>query len=123
MIPALLTFWRFLKPLAPYILAVVAIAAAYGIIYAKGYNEGKDAGYANSLEETAKIIKAHKCGDCKCPTPKPCGNIDFDKMKSRAITIQNHQHITYGGDSLLLPRIREVVKEVIEDVPVVRCKR
>lgn len=123
MIPVLLTAWRFIKPLAPYILAVVAIIGAYGIIYAKGYNAGKDAGYANSLEETAKIIKAHKCPDCVCPTPKPCGNIDFDKMKSRAITIQNHQHITYGGDSLLLPRIREVVREEMEEAKLVKCKR
>lgn len=123
MIPILLTAWRFIKPLAPYILAVVAIIAAYGIIYAKGYNAGKDSGYENAIAEHAKRYNKQKCPDCVCPTPKPCGNIDFDKMKSRAITIQNHQHITYGGDSLLLPNIRRVFKEELDEAKVVKCRK
>lgn len=116
-----LKVWQFIKPLAPYLLAALAVIAAYGFIYNKGYNAGKDDGYSKSITETKKIVS--KLPDCNCPEQKPCQGIDFDKIKSRAVTIENHQHITTSGDSLLIPKIRKVFKEEMEEAKLVRCKR
>ena len=46
---------------------------------------------------------------CNCPEQKPCQGIDFDKIKSKYITIQNEQHLTIKGDSLVEQKIREVI--------------
>lgn len=77
----------------------------------------------------AKLL-GKKCPDLKCPQPaacicpeqKPCQGIDFDKIKSKSITIDNKQYLTIKGDSMLVDKIREVVKSELEDFKVRRCR-
>lgn len=59
---------------------------------------------------------------CVCPEPKPCQGIDFDKIKSKNITIQNEQYLTIEGDSLLVKRIGQEVRAELERVRMARCK-
>lgn len=62
----------------------------------------------------------------KCPEVKPCNGIDFDKIKSRNLTIQNEQHLTVSGDSLFISKIieevKKAVKEEIKSTRIARCK-
>jgi hypothetical protein len=68
-------------------------------------------------------VSCPKCPDLKCPEEKPCNGIDFDKIKSRNVTIENTQHITTSGDSLLIPKIRKVVREEMEAAKLVKCRK
>lgn len=63
-----------------------------------------------------------KSPDCNCPEQKPCNGIDFDKIKSRALTIQNHQHLTVDGDSTFSVTIRTIIQEEIAKTKLSRCK-
>lgn len=53
----------------------------------------------------AKVLKQKinlKCPECpslSCPEQKPCNGIDFDKIKSKGITIHNTQHLTVDGSA------------------------
>ena len=60
---------------------------------------------------------------CICPDPKPCNGIDFDKIKSRAITIQNTQYLTISGDSTMFQRFDELLTKRLEELKVVRTKK
>lgn len=51
---------------------------------------------------------------CKCPEQKPCNGIDFDKIKSKNITIQNEQHLTVSGDSVMIESIRKMINEEVD---------
>lgn len=57
-----------------------------------------------------------------CPEQKPCNGIDFDKIKSRAITIQNTQYLTVDGDSLVLDAYREILQQELARLKLARCK-
>lgn len=59
---------------------------------------------------------------CKCPEQKPCNGIDFDKIKSRAITIQNTQYLTVSGDTTLLDAYAALLRKELAAVKLARCK-
>ena len=76
----------------------------------------------------AKVL-TKKCPDCNpkisCPPPEkcpPCNGIDFDKIKSKALTIQNHQYLTVNADSSFDVTIRKVIQEEISRAKIARCK-
>lgn len=76
----------------------------------------------------AKVL-TKKCPDCspvfKCPElpeQKPCNGIDFDKIKSRNITIENRQYLTIDGDSVLVDNIIKGVRAEMEKLRLSRCK-
>jgi hypothetical protein len=68
----------------------------------------------------AKMIKptveVPPCPACNCPGQKPCQGIDFDKLKSKYLTIQNQQYLTVSGDSTLLKRIIDENQKVIVEL-------
>ena len=76
----------------------------------------------------AKLIKPNikvecpSCPDMICPEQKPCNGIDFDKIKSKNITIQNDQHLTVTGDSLLVDRIVNEIKMEMRALKLSKCK-
>jgi hypothetical protein len=55
--------------------------------------------------------------------PQPCNGIDYDKIKSKNLTIENTQVLTVNGDSTLLETFRKIVKEEMQAANVVKCKR
>lgn len=61
-----------------------------------------------------------------CPPPvkcEPCQGIDFDKIKNvRGLTIQNHQVLTINGDTVLIKSIEDVVRKVMQEQKISRCK-
>jgi hypothetical protein len=117
------TILKFLKPLAPYILAALAVLFAYTWIYNKGFNAGKDDGYAKAIDETKKIVQKM---NFKCPDVKPCPPvIDYDKIRGRniAINLVQHNSVQIDGDSLVLKQFSDVVKSQLESLEVVRTKR
>lgn len=63
-----------------------------------------------------------KPAPCNCPEQKPCQGIDFDKIKSKYITIENQQYLTIKGDTLLVKNIREALREELNDFKVRKCK-
>jgi len=77
-----------------------------------------------SLKPVIKVEE--KIVHLKCPEVKPCNGIDFDKIKSRNVTIQNEQHLTVSGDSLfvakLMEEVRSVIKQEISATKLARCK-
>jgi hypothetical protein len=116
------TLLKFLKPLAPYILAVVAVLFAYSWIYNKGKQDGISQAYETAITETKKIVAKM---NFKCPEVKPCPpSIDYDKIKGRNITLNLHQHNTVeiDGDSLIVSKIKESFREVVKEAELVRCK-
>jgi hypothetical protein len=60
--------------------------------------------------------------DCICPKQEPCNGIDFDKIKSRNLTIENKQYLTINGDSLLYDKMRQALKAELEEFKVRKCK-
>lgn len=119
-----LKVWQFIKPLAPYLLAALAVIAAYGFIYNKGYNAGKDDGYSKAIVETKKIVS--KLPDCNCPPVKPCEKIDFDKVKGRNIELTVKQQNTYivSADSTELSVIIDKqLSRKLDAIPLAKCKR
>lgn len=76
----------------------------------------------------AKVL-TKKCPDCnpkiscppqeKCP---PCNGIDFDKIKSRQLTIQNQQYITVSGDSLFVEKMVSEFRKELQALKLARCK-
>jgi hypothetical protein len=75
----LLGVWKVIKPLAPYILAVVAVAFAYTYIYNKGKHDGIVKGYNNAIEETRKLIES--IPPCECPPTTEVSLQTFDLSK------------------------------------------
>jgi hypothetical protein len=71
-----------------------------------------------------------KCPDLKCPEVNippakecpPCNGIDFDKIKSKYITIQNEQHLTVSGDSLFAKKIVDDLKAEMKALKLSKCK-
>lgn len=61
----------------------------------------------------------YDCPDCVCPEQLPCNGIDFDKIKSKYITIKNTQYLTLKGDSILVDRL---VEEIRKELKSVKCK-
>lgn len=60
--------------------------------------------------------------DCICPEQKPCNGIDFDKIKSRQLTIQNQQYLTVSGDSLFTKTLVDQLRKELQAVRLARCK-
>lgn len=60
--------------------------------------------------------------DCICPEQKPCNGIDFDKIKSRAITIQNTQYLTVNGDTVLVDIYIKALQRELAKLRLARCK-
>lgn len=118
-----ITILRFLKPLAPYILAVVAVMFAYSWIYNRGKQDGIAQAYEGAIAETKKIVAKMPDLKCDCPKVQPCP--DFDKMKGKNITVnlvQNYR-MEVEGDSLVMDKFSDVVKRHLEELKVVRTKR
>jgi hypothetical protein len=115
----ILTILKFLKPLAPYILAALAVLFAYTWIYNKGFNAGKDDGYAKAMDEAKKIVQ--KMPDCNCPKVPPCEKIDFDKIRGKNVELHVHQNFIIPDT--VNANFREVVREELERLEVVRTKR
>jgi hypothetical protein len=65
------------------------------------------------LERVKKPVE-FKCPDCICPKQEPCNGIDFEKIKSKNLTIQNQQYLTIDGDSTLKESIRLMFVEEFE---------
>jgi hypothetical protein len=60
--------------------------------------------------------------DCNCPEQKPCNGIDFDKIKSRAITIQNTQYLTVNGDTVLVQVYIKALQAELAKLRLARCR-
>jgi hypothetical protein len=76
------------------------------------------------LEKVKKPVE-FKCPEpaaCICPEQKPCNGIDFDKIKSKALTIHNTQHLTVSGDSLIEQKIKEVIAAEFGKLRLAKCK-
>lgn len=76
----------------------------------------------------AKVLDK-KCPDCKptfsCPPVEkcpPCNGIDFEKIKSKALTIQNKQYLTVNGDSAIDVTLRKIIQEEMAKLKLSRCK-
>jgi hypothetical protein len=59
---------------------------------------------------------------CECPEQKPCNGIDFDKIKSKAITIQNTQYLTVNGDTVLVQVYIKALQAELAKLRLARCK-
>lgn len=68
------------------------------------------------------VVVDKKCPDCTCPKQEPCNGIDFDKIKSRNVTIENKQFLTINGDTLLIEKIKDALHSELEDFKVKKCK-
>lgn len=113
------TILKIVKPLAPYILAAVAVVAAYAAIY----DQGKEAGYNKAIQETAKIVQKLP----KCPELKPCDcppQIDFDKIKSKNVTIQAKTVTNYvlNQDSTFREELLKAISEELDKRKMSRCR-
>lgn len=81
-------------------------------------------GFIGGMITFKKLDKpvSYNCPDCICPEQLPCNGIDFDKIKSKYITIKNSQYLTVKGDSILVDRIVDDVKKELERLNVTRCR-
>lgn len=95
------------NPIATLIIGIVLTAAAYPIL--EGYWK-------------KPITLTCNPAPCNCPEQKPCNGIDFDKIKSKAITIENTQYITARGDSLLEDRLAAMIRQELNKLRLARCK-
>ena len=68
------------------------------------------------------VVRCPDAPACNCPEQKPCNGIDFDKIKSRHLTIQNEQFLTIDGDSLVMDNIREALRLELQDFKAKRCR-
>jgi hypothetical protein len=59
---------------------------------------------------------------CNCPEQKPCNGIDFDKIKSKSITIENTQYLTVNGDSVLVGVYIKAMQAELAKLKLARCK-
>lgn len=74
---------------------------------------------AKAVKPEIKVV-TEKVIAPQCP---PCNGIDFDKIKSKALTIQNKQYLTVNGDSTLESKIRSIIREEMAAANLVKCKR
>jgi hypothetical protein len=100
--------------LTKYLIIIVAVAGL-------GIGSAGTLWIAKAVKPTVKV-SCPKAPDCDCPELKPWNGIDFDKIKSKYITIQNEQHLTIKGDSLLVKEISEAVKAELMKLKLARCK-
>jgi hypothetical protein len=63
-----------------------------------------------------------KIPDCICPKPDPCNGIDFEKIKSKHLTIENKQYLSINGDSLLVDKIVKEIRLELQQLRLARCK-
>jgi hypothetical protein len=88
------------------------------------------AGVAIGTAGTIFIVKAvqpkvvtEKVMAPQCP---PCNGIDYDKIKSKNLTIQNTQYLTVSGDSALKENLeascRKILQEELSKLKVSKCK-
>lgn len=85
---------------------------------------GATVGITRLVQPTIKV--ENKEVKLSCPPPEkcpPCQGIDFDKIKNvKGLTIQNHQVLTINGDSVMLKTIEDVVRKVVQEQKISRCK-
>jgi len=96
---------------------LIIIAAVAGI----GIGSGGTLLITKAVKPEVKV-ECPACPDCNCPEQKPCNGIDFDKIKSKHITIQNEQHLTITGDSLLVKKVQEALRKELQDFKMKKCK-
>jgi hypothetical protein len=69
------------------------------------------------------VVKTEKVLAPQCP---PCNGIDYDKIKSKNLTIQNTQYLTVSGDSALKENLeascRKILQEELSKLKVSKCK-
>jgi hypothetical protein len=75
--------------------------------------------YISKAVKPNVIVKTEKVVAPQCP---PCQGIDFDKIKSKYITIENQQYLTIQGDSTLKEAIRQIIKDELSAAKVVKCR-
>lgn len=85
---------------------------------------GATVGITRLVQPTIKV--ENKEVKLSCPQPEkcpPCQGIEYDKIKNvRGLTIQNHQVLTINGDTVLIKSIEEVVRKVVQEQKLARCK-
>jgi hypothetical protein len=91
---------------------LIIIACAVGIAIGSG----------GTLFISKAVKPVVKLSCPECPEQKPCNGIDFDKIKSRALTIQNHQHLTVSGDSLMVEKLIGEFRKELQALRLARCK-
>jgi hypothetical protein len=112
---------RFLKVAWPFLLA----GAVYYIAFLQGSSHGQQKAHKDFIEQLAKLDKK-KCPDCKCPEVKPCPpQIDFDKIKSKNVTIQAQTVTNYivEGDSSFREHLKQDIRAINSELDIVRVKK
>lgn len=96
---------------------LIIVACAVGIAIGSGGTL-----FISKAVKPVVKLSCPKAPDCNCPEQKPCNGIDFDKIKSRALTIQNHQHLTVSGDSLMVEKLISEFRKELQALRLARCK-
>lgn len=81
-------------------------------------------GITRYVQPTIKVETKEVKLSCP-PTPvcPPCQGIEYEKIKNvKGLTIQNHQVLTINGDTVLIKNIEDVVRKVIQEQKLARCK-
>jgi hypothetical protein len=92
-----------------------------GLVLGVVIGGGGTLGIAKLIKPVVKV-QCPPAPDCNCPEQKPCQGIDFDKIKSKYITIQNEQHLTVSGDSLFAKKIVDDLKAEMKALKLSKCK-
>jgi hypothetical protein len=93
-------------------LLIIAVVVAAGLGSAATL-------YITKAVKPQIVVKTEKVVAPQCP---PCNGIDFEKIKSKNITIENQQYLTIQGDSTLKEVIRQIISEEFKKAQLVRCK-
>lgn len=100
-------------------MTLIAKFALPAILFVAGFSAGMIT--SKKLEKPVTIPK-YECPACNCPPQ--ANTIDFDKIKGFKGTINLNQtyQITANRDSIIMERIRGVVKDELNGVRVARCR-
>lgn len=95
-----------------------------GMIIAAGISllVGISTGVVGTLKVTKAIKPIVKVECPSCPEQKPCNGIDYDKIKSKNLTIQNTQYLTVDGDSTALAAYIDALRVELKSLKLARCK-
>lgn len=74
------------------------------------------------VTKAVKPVIKLECPRTVCPEQKPCNGIDFDKIKSKAVTIQNTQYLTVNGDTVLVEAYINALRKELSTLRLARCK-
>lgn len=90
------------------------------LLLAAAIGGGSAVAIIKATKPTIEVI--NKEVKLSCPEVKPCNGIDYDKIKSRNLTIENTQYLTVNGDSVLTSAIIEGLRAELAKLKVSRCK-